>query len=138
MRKPRPLSAKAPSATDAAVGRNVRIRRLAKGLSQSELGERLGVTFQQVQKYEKGTNRIGSGRLAQIADVLEVTVASLFEGAAGEPPGDTAVPLHLIAHSHSLRLAQAFATIEEPAMRLSIVEMVEALAAVAGRARHPR
>ena len=69
------------SEADKIVGRNVRVYRLAKGLSQTQLGEQLGVTFQQVQKYENGTNRIGSGRLMQISRALEVPITAFFEGA---------------------------------------------------------
>ena len=71
-------TARRSDARDGEVGRRVRTQRLAKGLSQTELGERIGVTFQQVQKYEKGTNRIGAGRLSRIAQALEVPVAYFF------------------------------------------------------------
>jgi len=122
------MSAKSPNATDITVGHNVRIRRLAKGLSQSQLAKGLGVTFQQVQKYEKGANRIGSGRLVRIAEVLEVPVTALFEGVEG-PPGSGAPSLpRLLADPRSLRLAQAFAAIRDAAVRLSIVGLFERVA----------
>jgi len=73
------MSPKTPDEIDVLVGRNIRIHRMAKCLSQKELAERIGVTFQQVQKYEKGVNRIGSGRLIRIAGVLGVTVMTLFD-----------------------------------------------------------
>src|SRR4051795_6452929 len=72
---------KAPNPVDKHVGSRVRMRRLMLEMSQEKLGEALGLTFQQVQKYEKGTNRIGASRLQQIADILHVSVAFLFEGA---------------------------------------------------------
>ena len=72
---------KKAGSVDASVGARIRYRRNLLGLSQTELGDRIGVTFQQVQKYEKGTNRIGSSRLLQICEALQVTPAWLFEGA---------------------------------------------------------
>lgn len=80
---------KTPQAVDVAVGARVRLLRVTRGMSQTALGEHLGITFQQIQKYEKGTNRIGSSRLAQIAKVLDVPVSTLFETVAqgtGEAP----------------------------------------------------
>ena len=68
---------------DAHVGQRIRQRRTQLGVSQTKLGQALGVTFQQVQKYEKGVNRVGSSRLAQIAEVLQVPIESFFEGAPG-------------------------------------------------------
>jgi transcriptional regulator with XRE-family HTH domain len=80
------MSPKRPDTIDQLVSRNIGIQRLAKGLSQSELANQIGVTFQQLQKYEKGTNRIGAGRLFQIARVLGVHVMDLFDGSGvGEP-----------------------------------------------------
>src|SRR5262245_33978538 len=73
------MSAKSPDAIDRLVGRNIRIQRLAKGLSQTDLAAQLGVSFQQVQKYERGANRIGAGRLVRIADTLDVSLLTLFE-----------------------------------------------------------
>jgi transcriptional regulator with XRE-family HTH domain len=73
-------SNKSATKIDKLVGRNIRVRRLASGLTREELGAKLGVTFQQVQKYEKGINRIGSGRLYEIAEIFEVPVKSFVEG----------------------------------------------------------
>jgi len=109
------------------------------GLSQEKLGERLGVTFQQIQKYEKGTNRIGSGRLQEIANVLGVPISFFFEdqpgagGAAGQaqpssPLGD------LLAGKDSLQLLQAYNAISDQTMRRAILNL--ALAA-AGQAPAP-
>jgi transcriptional regulator with XRE-family HTH domain len=81
---------KGPKPLDAYVGARIRIRRNLLGISQTELGERIGVTFQQVQKYEKGVNRIGASRLMQICAVLEVTPAWIFEGGPGPKPKATA------------------------------------------------
>jgi transcriptional regulator with XRE-family HTH domain len=75
------LAKKAPNPTDKHVGSRVRMRRMMLGMSQEKLGDALGLTFQQVQKYEKGTNRIGASRLQQISHILQVPVAFFFEGA---------------------------------------------------------
>ena len=74
------MARRGPDAVDKLVGRNIRVLRLAKGLSQTELADELGVTFQQVQKYEKGTNRVGSGRLLKISGILGVKITDFFEG----------------------------------------------------------
>src|SRR6202046_816345 len=92
------LTKKAPNPTDKHVGSRVRMRRMMLGMSQEKLGDALGLTFQQVQKYEKGTNRIGASRLQQIPQILQVPVAFFFEGAPivpGEfepPPGMQEAP----------------------------------------------
>jgi len=129
------MSAKAPNSIDGAVGRNVRIRRMAKGLSQSQVAKRIGVTFQQVQKYEKGANRIGSGRLVRIAEVLEVPVTALFDGVDGPTNSRAPSLLRLLADPRSLRLAQAFAAIKDGALRVSIVGLVERAADAVSRPR---
>jgi transcriptional regulator with XRE-family HTH domain len=77
---------KEPQPVDLHVGGKIRFRRNLVGISQTELGDRIGVTFQQVQKYERGINRIGASRLTKICDVLQVTPAWLFEGAPGQKP----------------------------------------------------
>src|SRR5215475_1316994 len=118
-------SAKRPSSIDIAVGRNVRIWRMAKGLSQSQLASRLGVTFQQVQKYEVGSNRIGTGRLVKIAAILGVPISTLFEGTNGS---ESSPLLSLVADSRSFRLAHAFAAIDNESLRLSLVNLVERVA----------
>src|SRR4030081_864162 len=81
---------KAPNPVDRHVGSRVRMRRMMLSMSQEKLGDALGLTFQQVQKYEKGTNRIGASRLQQISNILQVPVAFFFEGAPnleGQPGG---------------------------------------------------
>src|SRR6202795_1485752 len=75
------MAKKAPNPIDKHVGSRVRMRRMMLGMSQEKLGDALGLTFQQVQKYEKGTNRIGASRLQQISQILQVPVAFFFEGA---------------------------------------------------------
>ncbi|SRR5437660_10951640 len=118
--------AKRPSSIDIAVGRNVRIWRMAKGLSQAQLAHRLGVTFQQVQKYEVGSNRIGTGRLVKLAAILGIPIAALFDGTEGRDPARSL--LALIADKRAFRLAHAFAAIEDKTVRLSLVTLVEKIA----------
>ena len=118
--------AKRPSSIDIAVGRNVRIWRMAKGLSQAQLAHRLGVTFQQVQKYEVGANRIGTGRLVKLATILGVPIAALFDGTEGADPARSL--LALIADKRAFRLARAFAAIADNTARLSLVNLVEKIA----------
>jgi transcriptional regulator with XRE-family HTH domain len=115
---------------DVLVGQNIRICRLQQKFSQTELGRRIGVTFQQVQKYEKGANRVGASRLTQIADVLGVPLLALFDGsttaAHQTEPGDT--PRALLANPHSLRLLQGFDRIGSDAARAALLQLVDALA----------
>jgi transcriptional regulator with XRE-family HTH domain len=117
---------KKPSPVDVAVGRNVRIWRMARGMSQAQLASRLGVTFQQLQKYEVGVNRIGTSRLVKVAAVLRIPIATLFEGADTDPSRSL---LALVADGRAFRLAHAFAAIDNSTLRLSIVYMVEKIAA---------
>src|SRR5262245_11880642 len=77
------MSVKAPNPVDKYVGSRIRMRRIMLGMSQEKLGESLGLTFQQIQKYEKGTNRVGASRLQQISEILQVPVSFLFEGGPG-------------------------------------------------------
>src|SRR3954465_2496898 len=91
------LVTKEPSLTDIHVGSRMRMRRMALGMSQEKLAKALGLTFQQVQKYERGANRMASSRLQQAADVLGVAAAFFFEGAGGGPYGSSPGPAY-IAH----------------------------------------
>jgi transcriptional regulator with XRE-family HTH domain len=124
---PAKKSIKRAGPIDATVGRNVRIWRMAKGLSQAELADRLGVTFQQVQKYEVGANRIGTGRLVKVAAILGVPISALFEGTAGADRSRSL--LALVSDRRSFRLAQAFAAIKDSTCRVSLVNLVEKIAA---------
>jgi transcriptional regulator with XRE-family HTH domain len=115
---------------DVLVGHNIRIHRLDHGLSQTELGNRIGVTFQQVQKYENGVNRIGSGRLFKIAEVLGVPVSSFFEGAnySGNERARNS-PIAMLAEPYALRLLKAVRDIADPELRRLLVEFSEKFAA---------
>jgi transcriptional regulator with XRE-family HTH domain len=131
---------KKPVPVDGVVGRNIRICRLRQGFSQAGLAERIGVSMQQVQKYESGTNRIGASRLKLIADALDVSFASLFEGssAADRLRGDLLAG-ELIAKPHSLRLALAFDGLSSNPTRLAVLRLTEAIAKVqVPRSRHRR
>ncbi|HUC49234.1 MAG TPA: helix-turn-helix domain-containing protein [Xanthobacteraceae bacterium] len=113
---------------DRIVGRNIRIQRLAKGLSQTELASSLGVTFQQVQKYEKGTNRVGSGRLLLISKALGIPLLDLFEGSkVSTAKSDEKSPIDLLTDPLSLRLVRAFSGITKQQVRHSLVALVESM-----------
>lgn len=114
---------------DAEIGQRVRALRLQRGLSQTELGQLISVTFQQVQKYEKGANRISAGRLQRIAEVLGVPVAYFFAAAGDkEAPDGAADEGGFLQSEGALRLARAFARIKEPAIRLQLLRLTEAIA----------
>jgi transcriptional regulator with XRE-family HTH domain len=127
---------KAPNPTDKHVGSRVRMRRLMLAMSQEKLGAALGLTFQQVQKYERGTNRIGASRLQQISHVLQVPVAYFFEGApnASAPHGSNGSALSMaqiddfVSDLYGLRLIQAFTRIDNAALRRRIVMLVQEIA----------
>ena len=130
------MAKKTPNPIDKHVGSRVRMRRMMLSMSQEKLGDALGLTFQQVQKYEKGTNRIGASRLQQIATVLSVPVSFFFEGApvpemAGGPISEQASPAYVsdfLATSDGLALTKAFMEIKEPKLRRRIVDLVEEIA----------
>jgi transcriptional regulator with XRE-family HTH domain len=122
---------------DVLVGQNIRICRLQQRFSQSELGRRIGVTFQQVQKYEKGANRVGASRLTQIAEVLGVPLLALFDGSttAAQKPEADETPRGLLANPHSLRLLQSFDKIGNDTARAALLQLVDALAEEASTAK---
>jgi transcriptional regulator with XRE-family HTH domain len=97
------------------------------GLSQEELGVALGITFQQIQKYEKGANRIGASRLQAIADILEVPVGFFFDGATKARGEHRDVVLDLVKTSEGLRLNRAFAAVKDARLRGRIISMLEAV-----------
>jgi transcriptional regulator with XRE-family HTH domain len=125
---------KSPNHVDRHVGSRVRLRRMLLGLTQEKLGEALGLTFQQVQKYEKGTNRIGASRLQQIAQFLEVEIAYFFEGlsdekqAGGFAEEGTAFIMDFLNSSEGLQLNREFARIKDPRLKRRLLALVSALA----------
>jgi transcriptional regulator with XRE-family HTH domain len=133
---PRYTVAKAPNPVDKHVGSRVRMRRLMLAMSQEKLGGALGLTFQQVQKYERGANRIGASRLHQLSHILQVPVEFFFEGApnASPPPGSIGSALSMaeindfISDSDGLRLIRAFMRIDNVAQRRRIVMLVQEIA----------
>ena len=112
---------------DAMVGARIRMLRVNRGMSQTMLAERIGVTFQQVQKYEQGANRVGASRLSQIASVLGVSVGELFESSRAGSPGLNS-PVHLLAEPGALRVLKAYARTTSPRVRLRIAKLVESIA----------
>lgn len=126
---------KKPNPIDIHVGSRVRLRRTMLGQSQEKLGNALGITFQQIQKYEKGANRIGASRLQQIANVLTVPVAFFFEDApsgtqsvTGMAEGNsTTYVVDFLSSSEGLQLNRAFVKISDPKVRRKIVDLVKSL-----------
>jgi transcriptional regulator with XRE-family HTH domain len=126
---------KIPNPIDKHVGSRVRMRRMMLSMSQEKLGDALHLTFQQVQKYEKGTNRIGASRLQQISYILQVPVSFFFEGAP-TPDGMTGMsdapsPAYIadfLSSSDGLALTKAFMRIKHPNVRRRIVDLVESIA----------
>lgn len=131
------MAKKAPNPIDKHIGARIRMRRMMLGISQEKLGEALGLTFQQVQKYEKGANRVGGSRMQQIATVLQVPVGWFYEGAPGgtvaiAPASDFTTTF--LADRQGLAIARAFVAITSPEQRNAIVAMVQAC--VPGAAKH--
>ncbi len=130
------MATKAPNPIDKYVGSRVRMRRIMLGMSQEKLGEALGLTFQQIQKYEKGTNRVGASRIQQISEILQVPVSFLFEGGPTSTTGGNGFsegtsPTYVadfLATSEELALTRAFTRITDAKLRRSIVDLVEQIA----------
>ncbi|MEI2300760.1 helix-turn-helix domain-containing protein [Ensifer sp. MJa1] len=130
---------KKPNPIDIHVGSRIRLRRTMLGMSQEKLGESLGITFQQIQKYEKGTNRVGASRLQNISGILNVPVSFFFEDAPGESAGQPGMAeasssnyvVDFLSSSEGLQLNRAFVKITDPKVRRRLVDLVKALAAEA-------
>ena len=127
---------KTPNPIDIHVGSRIRLRRNMISMSQEKLGEALGITFQQIQKYEKGTNRVGASRLQQISKVLGVPVSFFFEDAPGDDTpkngmaeaNSSAYVVDFLSSSEGLQLNRAFARISDSKVRRKIIELVRTLA----------
>ena len=118
---------------DGQVGNRVRLRRMLIGMSQERLGELLGLTFQQVQKYEKGVNRIGAGRLFEVARILGVPIDYFYEGAstqiAGPSENEASPPvMEFVSSGEGLQLSLAFMKIKDPKLRKRILDLVKQMA----------
>jgi len=132
-----PLNKKKPNPVDTYVGSRIRLRRTMIGMSQEKLGDSLGITFQQIQKYEKGANRVGASRLQAIAGILGVTVSFFFDDAPGadqqhvvgfaEDSGTSAFN-DFISSAEGVQLNRSFVRINDPKIRRRIVDLVRALA----------
>ena len=127
---------KQASPIDVQVGTRVRLRRMLIGMSQEKLGEMLGLTFQQVQKYEKGVNRIGAGRLFQVAHILGVPIDYFYEGVNGmgegapgfaEPGGSSPPVMEFLSSGEGLQLSLAFMKIKDPKVRKRVLDLVKSL-----------
>ena len=124
------MPAKPPNPVDVYVGQRVRMRRIEINMSQEFLGENIGLTFQQIQKYEKGTNRIGASRIQQIGKVLEVPAKFFFEGAPGGWEGETSshtspALLELLGTREGQILINSFVRITDAEIRRSFVCLIE-------------
>ena len=129
---------KKPNPIDVHVGSRIRLRRNMLGLSQEKLGESLGITFQQIQKYEKGTNRVGAIRLQAISSILTVPVSFFFEDAPGSsattPAGfaednEATYVVDFLNSNEGVQLTRAFTKISDPKVRRKIIDLVKSLAA---------
>ncbi|APH70569.1 helix-turn-helix domain-containing protein [Aquibium oceanicum] len=127
---------KKPNPVDIHVGSRIRLRRNMLGMSQEKLGENLGITFQQIQKYEKGTNRVGASRLQAIATILGVPVSFFFEDAPDVPDhasagfredNSTSYVVDFLNSAEGLQLNRAFVKISDPKVRRKLVDLVKAL-----------
>ena len=127
-----------PNPVDIHVGGRIRLRRMMNGLSQERLGEQMGLTFQQIQKYEKGTNRVGASRLFHLAQVLEVPVSYFFEDLEAETeshgiPGFAETKsqdfvLEFLNSREGLELNRAFVKIQDPQVRRRLIELIRSMA----------
>jgi transcriptional regulator with XRE-family HTH domain len=132
----RTMAKKLPNPIDKHVGSRLRMRRKMLGMSQEKLGEALKITFQQVQKYEKGTNRISASRLQHISHILQVPVPFFFEGAPHQPgqprgaggPASPAYVSEFLSSTDGLALVKAFTKIKEAKLRRRVVQLVEEIA----------
>src|SRR3954454_13052184 len=130
------MAKKSPNPIDKHVGSRVRMRRMMLSMSQEKLGDALGLTFQQVQKYEKGTNRIGASRLQQISNILSVPISFFFEGAptaSGHSGGMAEAPspayvADFLSTTDGLALTKSFMRIKNAKLRRRIVDLVEQIA----------
>jgi transcriptional regulator with XRE-family HTH domain len=128
---------KKPNPIDVHVGSRIRLRRNMLGMSQEKLGESLGITFQQIQKYEKGTNRVGASRLQAISSILGVAVSFFFEDAPGgesvetrglAEDGSASFVVDFLNSAEGLQLNRAFVQIADAKVRRKVLELVKALA----------
>ena len=117
---------------DSHVGKRLRMRRTMMGLSQEAVAKAVGITFQQVQKYEKGVNRIGAGRLYEVSRILGVPIDFFYEGVSGTPGGlsesEGAPVMEFVSSGEGLQLSLAFMKIKDPKVRKRVLDLVKSLA----------
>lgn len=122
---------KTPNAIDVHVGSRIRLRRTMLGMSQEKLGDGLGLTFQQVQKYEKGTNRVGASRLQHIAELLNVPIPFFFDGGPGAIPDNSDIGPNILTEfmksREGIALAAAFSAIEDKRVRQTVLSLIRSL-----------
>jgi len=127
----KPVNKKLPDAIDVHVGSRIKLRRKMRGMSQQKLAAGLGITFQQVQKYEKGTNRVGSSRLQNIANILGVPVSYFFDEAPATAPSNGAFEpdavTQFLSSSEGIELNTAFVKIGDPKVRAKVIALVKSL-----------
>jgi transcriptional regulator with XRE-family HTH domain len=126
------MATKSAGPVDSHIGARIRSRRIAIGMSQERLGDSLGVTFQQVQKYEKGANRVGASRLQAIADALNVPAAFFFDGqpAVSGSRNISSEIESFLTSKEGTELARAFLGIKSPAMRRALIDLARTAASV--------
>jgi transcriptional regulator with XRE-family HTH domain len=117
-----------PTSADIGLGESIRAHRLIAGMSQGDLAGKLGVSFQQVQKYENGTNRVGAGRLPQIAEIFDVPIGALFDANAIMSPGIGTTPAKLLPDRSALKLLTAFDGIAHRKIRHCLINLVDTIA----------
>jgi transcriptional regulator with XRE-family HTH domain len=130
------MSVKTPDPLDAMVGAKIRILRIDRGLRQSDLAKKIGVTYQQIQKYEKGANRVGASRLSRLAAVLGVSVGELFEAANSKRAAANS-PFQLLSEPGALRVLKAYVRTSNPRVRRAIANLVEGIADKQPAAKSP-
>ncbi len=129
-----------PNPVDVYVGARVKLRRTLMGMSQERLGEALGLTFQQVQKYERGANRVSASKLHRIAEVLDVPISYFFDGYTGDgevpatglaEPSAPAFEHEQLSRKESIDLLKAYYEIEDPKLRRKVIDLIRTLAETA-------
>lgn len=132
------MTAKMPNPIDVHVGSRLRMRRMLVGMSQEKLGEHLDLTFQQVQKYEKGSNRISASRLFEMARILDVPVQFFFDDMPGKPAAgfaessDSFQMTDFLTSSDGAQLIRAFAEIKSPEVRRKVIDLVKSISSTSG------
>ncbi len=129
IKEPPKMKQRSAGKPDVELGKRIRLRRVEQKISQAELGDTLGVSFQQVQKYEKGVNRVGAARLQQIATVLDVPVTFFYGTGGNDKPQREVESLLFLDSSFSLRLLRAYHKIKDQTVQRQLVSLMESIAA---------